>query len=209
MDSADAVMLPSDSALQTQEPESNVEFEINGVKVKVAGEADAAVIRGALTTAAAKADAAEKDAAEAKKAVEKQTARADGAEEALKAEKSKRTDAEDPKKIREAVKARVALETTARVHLDEKTDLSELDEKAIKLAVLKKLSPSFKADGKGDEYINARFDFALENAGSETLANIRVATGSESRADSDDFDADKAAKEFVAKQANAFKPGKK
>lgn len=72
---------------------------------------------------------------------------------ALKADKS------DEEKINARVNARLALlEVAAKAEV--KTD--GLDEKAIKLAIIKKDSPDVNLDGKDEAYFNARFDIAVE-----------------------------------------------
>ncbi len=62
-------------------------------------------------------------------------------------------------KIQAIIADRKALEDVAG-SLEIKTD--GLDNKAVKVAVIQKQAPDFTADGKSDEYINARFDAVVE-----------------------------------------------
>jgi hypothetical protein len=76
--------------------------------------------------------------------------------------KSLKADSSD-EKIQARVDARVALlESAKAVCGDEiKTDMSDLE---IKKAVILKVTPEAKVDGKSDEYLTARFDSAIEVA---------------------------------------------
>jgi len=102
----------------------------------------------------------------------------------LKAEGTKNLDAlqakfdaadEDVKKLRldaekldvnALVKARVDLVTSAKPHLSKETfdKIDDMDEKAIKVAVISSKSENFDAADKSDDYISARFDAAMESA---------------------------------------------
>jgi len=97
-------------------------------------------------------------------------------------EQYKKDMAEMPGKLAAATQARIDLERQATPHLD-KADadgIAKLDEKAIKLAVIKKaFSSETKADAS-DVYIQARYDSALE-----VLANSKVdAAAAQNRVDS-------------------------
>ena len=63
------------------------------------------------------------------------------------------------------IKARTALEGVARRFLDASTDISKLDAVGIRRAVVEKLSPTTKLDGKSPTDIKARFDALVELAG--------------------------------------------
>lgn len=113
---------------------------------------------------------AEKSTVEAERDALKE--RADALEKemtALKADKA------DEVKINERVKACLSLlEVAAKAEV--KTD--GLDEKAIKLAIIKKDSPDVNLDGKDDAYFNARFDIAVEAINKKKVdkANASVRT---------------------------------
>jgi hypothetical protein len=139
---------------------------------------------------------ARKDAADAlvvelkatKEALEKATARADAAEDKAKKAEAARADAVEPKKVQAAVQARVALERSAGAVLGKKAKLDSLTDEEVRAAVLKKLCPDLKLDGKSEVYVQARFDAALEafheDAEDEEdggLAEVRRATGAPPR----------------------------
>lgn len=109
-----------------------------------------------------KQDAAEKAAAlaSATKAKEEAEARADGLKSEVEKIKKERTDSA-PADLRALVKERLALEKVAEAAGVEKFD--SLDDIELKKAVIKAVSPEAVMDGKGEDYINARFDVAAES----------------------------------------------
>ena len=133
-----------------------------------------------------RADAAEKDlekaradSAEAKTAISKMEAerdaqkdRADKAEKDLKEAKDQ---ALDPKRLDEAVNARVALFDAAdRAGVEIKDGMTDLE---IKKAVISAVSPTAKLDGKDEVYIAARFDAAVDVLDSHNDRDSRAAGG--------------------------------
>jgi hypothetical protein len=111
--------------------------------------------------------------------------RADKAEKELKEAKAL---AADPKRIDEAVKAKVILMAAAdRAGVDVKDGMSDIE---IKKAVVLAKFPAAKLDGKDEVYITARFDAALEAldgdadaAAREVAADSSLNAGSEDRSD--------------------------
>lgn len=155
---------------------------IAGVEYE-AGSAQAAAAQAALQTkldaAQAKFDAAEKSRVDAeakhelelkasKDAGDKLKARADAAEEA--ATKTAIELKAAPAKITAALKARQALEASAKSVLGPKVakKFDTMEDKEIKLAVLKETNPDAMLDGKSDAYIDARFDQAIETFDAES-----------------------------------------
>lgn len=141
-----------------------------------------------------RADTAFTELAETKTKVETERARADAAEENLIAEKQARADAADPEKLKAAVAARLTLERSAAPVLGDEVKLDELTDSEIKAAVVveaarDKDKAKERIDGCGEEYLQARFDAALEsweqahepNAG---LAATRKAANQATRTDS-------------------------
>ena len=144
-------------------------------------EAEAEVIK-ALQRADEKAKKAEEDACEQKKAMDKKVAdledkekelekriseleaerdsakdKADSLEKDL--EKAK-ADSADPKRLDEAVKAKMELLHNAeKANVEVKADMSDMD---IKKAVIASQFPNAKFDGKDDVYIQARYDATVE-----------------------------------------------
>ena len=124
-------------------------------------EAKASEQKAKRREAEARADAAEKKVAEAtaradaaEKKLAEVTARADAAEKA-------RADAVDPKRLDAAVAVRVALLDQARSILGSGFSGAGQDESAIRLAVVQKIDPEFKVDGKDPAYLPAYFDALL------------------------------------------------
>lgn len=143
-------------------------------------------------------DKAEEEAA-------KEKARADSAVKDLEKEKSARTDAEDPAKIANLVKERVALITLAVPHLDSDTDPSTMSDKDIKIMVVKKLDGDDIDKDAHEAYVQGRFDAAIKraDASSKALGDARrVGTliPPTSR-----VDAAAARQQFIEDQNNAWK----
>jgi uncharacterized protein len=70
--------------------------------------------------------------------------------------------ANDPKRIADAVKARVALEAAASKFL--KDAVSDKSDREIRVAVLAALAPTVVCDNKSDEYVSAAFDTVTATA---------------------------------------------
>lgn len=123
-----------------------------------------------------KTDAVEKAVTDIKTELSKEKARADMAESKLKDAEKAHADALDPKRVAELVKARVALESRAQEILGADAKLDALDDQGVKRAVLTKLSPDVKLDGKDAVYVDAAYDYAIANVGKQGLAALRTAT---------------------------------
>jgi hypothetical protein len=217
MDAGDAVQVTA-SPTQTgpEGQEQPVKVRIDGVEYEGSEQLGQAVakLHSQHVDALSK---AEKDAETARAEAEKAKARADALAEDVKKLEAAKKDAENPERIRALIDKRVALETEARPHLDEADvkALPKLSEKDIKLAVLKKLAPEFKADGRSDEYVQARYEFELERADKSGhddesddagLAAVRRAAEGASRSDAGEVDADKARQRMIEAGRNAWKP---
>lgn len=158
--------------------------------------------------AQAKLDAATKE-------LEQTKAKMDAASEELK----KRTEElkAAPTKIREELEARMDLEEKARGVLGAEAKLDALSDRDVKLLVLTKLSPAAKLDGKSDDYVQARFDSALELAaedkvedrGSAALAAARSALVGHADSDGPTELASDAYAKMVASHRNAWKTATK
>ena len=148
-------------------------IRIDSVEVPVeVTEADAALLEKSEKAFAAQLKSAI-DAGDASKA------RADSVEAELK--KAKAELAEAPKRAREQINARVALETTAIAVLGE-VKLDSLTDKEVKLQVLGRLDADFKPDGKSDAYIDAAFDY--QTRAQAALTPAAEVARSEARTDS-------------------------
>ena len=182
-------------------------------------EAEAEVIK-ALQKADEKAKKAEEDACEQKKAMDKKVADLEDKEKELEKRiseleaerdtaKEKADSAEkeladlkksafDEKKLDEAVKAKIELIHTAeKAGVEVNDGMSGAD---IKKAVILKLFPNAKFDGKDDVYIQARYDAAVEMLGEKNNASSRQFASDlppENRADEND-----ARKRMIARMKN-------
>ena len=155
-------------------------------------EAEESVIK-ALNMQKARADQAENDACETKKTADKKVAdmekkvtefekriseleaerdsaneKADSATAELEKVKA---DSADPKRLDEAVKAKIELLHNAeKAKVEVKEDMSDLD---IKKAIITSQFPKANFDGKDDVYIQARYDSAVEMMVEKNDSNIR------------------------------------
>ena len=158
-------------------------------------EAEESVIK-ALNSERARADKAEKDACSEKKAMDKKVSdledkekelekriseleaerdtakeKADNAEKEL--EELKKTSM-DSKKMDEMVNAKIELLHNAdKAGVEVKSDMADVD---IKKAVISKVFPNAKLDGKDDVYIQARYDATIETLTDRANVNTKTFT---------------------------------
>ena len=161
LDSSDAAMVESEVIAEVTTPKvlSGAKMiKLDGVEVEVS-------------------EVVEKHIASLKADLDKASARADGLAEEVKAAQITLVEASNPAKITALVNARVSLVSKASKVLGDEFKADGLSETEIKLAVLAKTSPEFKAEGKSEDYITARFDMAVEKAETHNdgLAAARVA----------------------------------
>jgi hypothetical protein len=104
-----------------------------------------------------------------KEALDKLTAERDALKEKL--------DAAEKRDVRAEVKARVALETTARKILPESEHekLDDMDDAAIRKAVVASRWPELKLDDKSEAYLQSRFEIAIEDQAAERTDEARRA----------------------------------
>lgn len=110
--------------------------------------------------------------------------------------------------IRDAVKARVALEKVAGRVLPSETKIDEMDDQAIRKAVIAAKEPQAKLDGQSDVYIQARFDSVVEKLGADKSAIARQREQSTVRADAGDekpLTQDEARKALMERNRNAWR----
>lgn len=167
------LQLDSEDAVQTEgenlpKPTEIMEkITIDGLDFEVAPTVKQAIEKLSKTNEAA--------VSAAKAEADKNAARADAADAKVKEMSEELKKALDPAIISAAVAARVALETKARAFLTAEVKLDSLDESGIKKAVVSKLSPEIKLDGKSAEYVNALFDVLTVTATKENPATKKVA----------------------------------
>lgn len=100
-----------------------------------------------------------------------ETARADGAEAGLSETKAKLDGVEtelaevkDPKHIQARIRARVALEESARKVLGEDEKLDGRSDLEVMVATLEKADPDFKVDGKDEKALSGLFEYLTSKA---------------------------------------------
>lgn len=90
--------------------------------------------------------------------------------------RKKRSDSRD-RQLRRAMERRLDLEMNARRYLDEEdvsaADLRKLDDAGVMRAIVKKLAPEAKMDGKSHLEIRARYDAEIERAPQFTVDQAR------------------------------------
>jgi len=175
MDAADAAMAAF-STLEPQEPINMAKHVIEGIEFEVSEQVAQALVRKDAADAAKLADM-QKKASEAqakadasKVEIEKLQAKADAAEKA-------RADAADPAKFNAAVSERVELLAKAREIIGDSFKADGLDAQAIRCAVIAKLAPEVKLDGKSVDYVAAFYDAVTKNAIAVEPSTSRVDSG--------------------------------
>jgi len=112
----------------------------------------------------------ERDAARTDLASERK--RADGLEaerDSLKKDVTKAREDADPAKVEERVAKRIDLVESAR-RIDAKIETKGKSDRDVRVAAIFKVDPEFKADGKSDDYVAARFDIACGQVTTERAA---------------------------------------
>lgn len=155
----------------------------------------------------ARADAADAQVAELVQAKAKLEGDLAGAVARADASEKARTDAADS--FAERVTARVRLEAAAAKVLGDDAALADMTDRAIKIAVVKRVDSVDLTDAHVDAHVDGRFDSALERAGkaTESLASAQeiIAAGRKDASGSN-ADAEKAAAEALRNRStNAWK----
>jgi len=178
LDSADAVLIPHSDHRQQEEPMKTI--KLDGVDYQA--EAPVIVKLSQETNRADTAEKLAKDTADkASKDLSAMEAERDTLKEKLDAKEKELADAKalalDPAKLDAAVQAKLILrETAQKAGVETKADMSDLD---LKKAVITKVFPNAKLDGRDEVYIQARFDAVAEDLASVSHAdsNVRFIAG--------------------------------
>jgi hypothetical protein len=180
-------------------------IRIDGVDYDPSTEAFAQALAKYEAKLAQSAAAAQEKLDAAEKRADATQAKMDGLADELK--KAQEAAKELPAKVRADMAARAELDAKARKVLGAEAKLDALDAKGVRLAVLAKLLPEVKFDGKSEAYLEARFDAALESAeGEDESAWAKDA----SKLDAEDkqvehLDSDAAREKFLEASRNAWK----
>jgi hypothetical protein len=204
VDGADAVQV-------INEDEININSHLQGgrmVKITLDSglEYDAAPEVKVALDAANKKIADDKALVEASvKAADEAKAKADSATAELEALKKRDIDGE----IKSAVKARASLERSAGSVLDSDTvaKFDGMTDGEIKAAVIKKQSPELSLDGKSADYIDARFEGAVEVLAkhNDSASSQRQAAGGTVPNNDGTDPVEKAKKDYLDRTLNAYK----
>jgi uncharacterized protein len=112
----------------------------------------------------------------------------------------------DPAKLQEAVKARVALEKQASRVLGDEIKVDSMSDDEIKKAVVLKVNPEAKLDGRDPVYVDARYDAAIESSKDEpTSSFVSFAKKVGAAVQEDKVDADDAKARFLKRSQDAWK----
>lgn len=173
---------------------TTMKYAINGLTFDVADEVARAI---------------DAERADAKKALDLATAKADAAtDKAAKADKERADAIEaakvEPAKFDAAVKARVALVVVAERHAVKHDGLTD---RAVKAAVVEKLSGRKTTDAHSDDYVTALYDAAVEDAAKagESLGAARQVAAGAAKADAHHMTAEQAHAAMVARNRNDWK----
>lgn len=110
------------------------------------------------------------------------------------------------------VARRVALEVEARKHLGQDAKLDHLDATGVRAAVVAKISPSAKLDGKSRDYVRCHYDILVTQSAAQPsaidLARAAAAAAGQAGGYADEVDYIDAQSKFTARMRNAWKTGK-
>lgn len=149
----------------------------------------------------------EEKAEQLKKDNDKLQAKADALEVELKKLKDSRTDSMDETKLRSLVNSRIKVLNLAARMLPKGTKLDEMSDSEIKKEIIKADSPEMSSfEGKGEEYVNARYDH-IEERMMASMSGKRVMGDSivSARNDSAAPDSEAARQRMIAESKEAYK----
>jgi hypothetical protein len=141
LDSGDAISVEFEGTNMSQENKEIVKIRLDGVDVVYGSAEHIKHFETALSTA--------------KQGTDKAQARADSLEKELK-------EATSQARIDALVNARGELVATAREHCGPEFRTDGVSDRDIKIAVIQSVDKDFRADGKSDDYVSARYDIARE-----------------------------------------------
>lgn len=162
---------------------------------------------GELASVREKLNKADKDKIPQSKLDEKD-AQIRGLEIRLQAETKARLDAQDPNRLRKEVTARVKMESAAAVVLGDRAHLDAYSNRELMVAVVEKLHGVKIDDDKSDDFVEARFDAAIEGfrSGEAALSRVRDVLGGQQRQDNAPANAQSARDAMIDRNRNAWKP---
>lgn len=121
-----------------------------------------------------------------------------------------RFDAEEPDRLRSAVRHRVKIESAAAAVLGGHTVFDSLDDRTIMTAVVEKLHGVSIPDDKSEDYVRARFDAAMEGfeANADALDRLKIMTQEKGEPITERMDSAAAHRLMVERNRNAWQAKK-
>lgn len=174
LDSADAAVLVTDEMAQTNKEQTMKTLTLDSIPCDMP-EASAAVVSKVLGDRDAKIVAHEATIRSNEAALALAKSSTDKLQATLDSKIADLATATDPAKFQAAVAARVTMESGARKVLGETADLSKMNARQIKVAIVGKLKPSLNCDGKSDDYVDGLYDDAMSTANAGNVASQVVA----------------------------------
>jgi hypothetical protein len=167
--------LDSDDAIEegvvtdTSQPERDTQVDIekiDGIEYKVGSAEHTQALRKQRDAATARADAADK-------ALDESKGREDGLKKQVETLKTDLATASDPKRLSDAVSARIAVEKQGASVLGNSVKLDGLTDREIMVKAISAKDSSFKCDDKtSDDYLRGRFDTLVASAPKTTSEKI-------------------------------------
>ena len=142
--------------------EYTVKIQINGITFDVADQ-----VAEAINIEKTRADATQKETSGKVDALQ---AKCDSADKQVADLKNELSAA--PAKQRAAIQARASLEAAAGTILGADVKMDDMSDDQVRVAVLAKLAPTAKMDGKSPEYISARYDAEVERVKTAPAAPV-------------------------------------
>lgn len=170
LDSADAAVLVTDEAAQTNKEQTMKTLTLDSIPCEMS-EASAAVVSKVLGDRDAKIVAHEATIRSNEAALAQAKSNAEKLQATLDSKTADLKDAQDPAKFQAAVASRVSMESGARKVLGDAADLSKMNARQIKVAIVGKLKPSLNCDGKSDDYVDGLYDDAMSTANAGNVAS--------------------------------------
>jgi hypothetical protein len=158
----------------SEQRDTMTKFRIDGVEVELS-ELAAQLITKERTASAGLLDQVKGERDAMKAQADKASARADAAEAQITALKAEVAKATAPDAIASAVKARVSLESEARTVLGADFKADGISDVEIRKQVVMAADPKAVLEGKSPEYVQARYDAAIEYVARTNPATLEAA----------------------------------
>lgn len=170
LDSEDASVLVTDETIQTPKEAKMKTITLDSIPCEMT-EATAAIVTKVIGDRDAKILAHEATIRAGEATIDQIKGSTDKLQATLDSARADLKEAQDPTKFQAAVAARVTMESGARKVLGDTADLSKMNARQIKVAIVGKLKPSLSCDGKSDDYVDGLYDDAMAAANTGNVAS--------------------------------------